>query len=188
MATLDQGGYGAQLSSAKVNTGLMRSITIPLKAANHSADSDPSLTSGVSEFTLDGSTETIAFSFLLPADYDGRRNVSGELYPGDVLKVRVLAIATTTATNTLEIDDIRYWRDAGTAVVDPTLSTAQGASQTVAITAMDFYEFDLNGLSLLAGDAVTITLGCTIAGNNILVRGIEVMYRGHLITTEETRR
>lgn len=195
MALLDQGSYGAQLSSAATFTGIIRTIPVPLTAITidgTSATLDSTDTSapnaGALQITLANSDNTAMIAVMLPDDYDERSYDTDDLYPGDTLKLRVLAKATTTTTNTLAIDDIVYTRDGDAALTDPTLSTAQSTAQTVSASAYDIYEFDLSGLGLRACDAVTVTLGTTIAGDNILVRGVSLVYRGHIITTDNTRR
>lgn len=196
MALLDQGSYGAQLSSAATFTGVLKSITIPINSLVFDGTGSPAVdatdtsapNSGSLQASLANSDNTVGFSVVLPGDYDSRTYDTDDLYPGDTLKVRVLAVSATAA-ETLEIDDIVYTREGATAATDPTLSSAQSASQTVALTTYDVYEFDLSGLGLYAGDAVSIHLGCTVAGGGtIVIRGIELVYRGHIVNTDSTRR
>lgn len=190
----------SQLNNIGTGQGFLRTIPIPLGSTTNNSVT-VALSSGILAATMDNSGDTIAANITLPMDYDSSARgattaqVDGRAYPGDHLALLVDCIATTTTTNTLEIDDIRYWRPTigtqtgGTAVVDPTLSSAQSASQTISASTFARYTFPLHGLSLKPGDNVTVTLGCTIAANNILVRGLSWEYRSNLVyTTEALRR
>lgn len=196
----DKAQFLSQVSDIRTGSGFLRDIVLPLGAVTWAGTGTPAatLSSGILVVTLGNSDNTGAIGLSLPGDYDGSARgvtaavVNNKEFPGDHLELLVDAIATTTTTNTLEIDDIRYWRPystypgftaAGTAVVDPTLTSAQSASQTVSASVFKRYSFPLHGLGLRPQDAVTITLGSTIAGNNILVRGVTLRYRSNLRLT-----
>lgn len=168
--------------------GLRKSVNIPLTAPTLGG-TGPAVTnsSGVQILTLGNSDNVATFAFPVPIDYDQRAYNSNDTWKGDRITVRIFAQATTTTTNTLEIDDVKIWSLAGTAVEDPTLPTGASA-QTISASAFTFYDYDLTNLGLVPGDVVSIQIGCTIAGNNVLVRGIQVLYPGRIEATDRSNR
>lgn len=194
----ERAAQGARMSPANFNSlaqlippgrGWYQNMPIPLEAVTWNSVT-VALASGVIAGTMDDSGDTGAINIVLPGNYDQVK---------DSMRLNVFAIATTTTTNTLEIDDLRYWRPyatdgtgtviaAGTAVVDPTLTSAQTASQTISASVFKKYTYSLNSIGLRPYDCVTITLGCTIAGDNVLVRGLNLEYCASLVMAAKSLR
>lgn len=131
--------------------------------------------SGMVRLIFDDSGEVARFNFMVPLDYDAN---------SDALKLVVSARALTTTTNTLEIDTVLRWAPGDTSVDSITVPTG-GASQVIVPDVQAKYSFDLSGMDLNPGEAITIELGCTIAGNNVKVNAAELCYRSSLVAFVE---
>lgn len=186
MALLDQGHFGAQLSTASVNTGIIRERPIPL-GDTLVAGTAAQLAVNNNMPTIALTATTINFSFVVPFDYDDRPFNANDLYSGDYCRIRVLARGG--ASSTLALTSVVRCRGGVSTESTLTLSTAQTTAQTVVarVSGFSVLNYDISSLGLRAGDVLSITM--TSAGANPTnVVGVSVMYRGHIVTTDSTDR
>jgi len=117
-------------------------------------------------------------TFVIPRDYDQQT---------DELKLRVLASQLTVSTdNDVQLDMQVYKKRAGAALSADLNPTPPG---TVLSTTEQWIEFDLGQNSWLRDDVAQIVLITNGAndtdGEEILIHGVELVYRSTLVSDEE---
>ena len=155
----------------------MREKQIPLVACISTGASAPALSSNVVVVTFDADDESITLPFQVPLDYD--ESV-------DELAVILTALLTTgdlsAATNyiTLDLDQVKYVRPGGTAVVDLS-SDVTGDDQDVDDVTIAQYTWDLSDLGLKPGDVLSIEIDAQETGTAVAtIYGAAMRYRSDL--------
>jgi hypothetical protein len=177
-AMMTAGNFNRVAVKVSPGSGWFHTIPIQLGGVVWSSVT-PALTTGALEAVMNNSGDNAAIGFIVPGNYDQNK---------DKLRLVVNAISTDATGNTLEIGDVRYWRDGAAAVADPSLSSTQDDSQTIIAATMEKYTFDLSSLGLKPYDSVTITLDCTVGGTSITIRGLAVEYCGSLVNADPSLR
>lgn len=178
MPGLTEGNFNRNANDLSVGPGVLRSV--PLHLPNLTVSGATLTDTNIqTQLLLDNSAEYFLIPWTVPLDYNAGDYDSADSYPSDYLAVVVTAIATTTTTNTIDIDSVYTAKlaDANGTMDAVTLNTAIDADLVVSASAVARYKLELYDMGLEPGDVVNIAVGCTIAGNNILVLGAELQYR-----------
>lgn len=176
MSRFDSQHLLEQLAEINPTPGIWRDIPTPVGSYYGAASTANA--NGMAYRVFDGSSDVLRVEFMVPLDYD---------QASDDIKIIVLARAVTTLTNTLEIDTVNYWRPDASAVASPT-APAGVASQIISSANLVKYTFDLSGIGLRPGDAVSAELGGTISADEVRVYAATPRYRSSIVAYNQSDR
>ncbi len=158
--------------------GFLREKQIPLTACVATGASDAALSSNMIVITFDADDESVTIPVTVPLDYDESN---------DAIAVVLTALLTTgdmsagTNTITLDFDQVIRAR-AGESAVDDMSSDVTSDAQLVDDEAVADYLFDMSGLTLRAGDVISVEIDAQEAGTAVAtIYAVKILYRSDLV-------
>ena len=182
---MNEANFLARLAWLVTGDGFLREKQIPLNGCIATGASAAALSSNTILITLDDDDESITVPVVVPLDYDETN---------DALAVVLTALLTTgdmsaeTNTITIDLDQVKRARPGETAVDDLTTDVTSDA-QSIDDDAIANYVFDLSGLSLQAGDVLSVEIDAQEGGTAIaVVYAAKILYRSDIVAYDSDER
>lgn len=177
-----------RLSGLITGDGFIREVPIPLTACVATGASAAALSSNMLVITFDADNESISVPFTVPLDYDESQ---------DKLAVVLTALLTTGDKSaesnivSLDLDQVFRARPGELKAVTPLDMSALVTSDAQSVDDVDVeqYVFDLSGLGMKPGDALTIEIDAQETGTAVAtVYGAAIRYRSDIVAYDENQR
>lgn len=179
---MNQANFLKQLEGLITGDGFLREKQIPLTACVATGASAAALSSNVLCITFDADDESVSVPVTVPLDYDESK---------DALAVVITAELTTGDASSnkieLDLDQVKRARP-GSAASDDLTASVTSDSQNVAVTVAN-YVFDLSGLSLQAGDVLTVEIDAQETGTAVAtIYAAKIWYRSDIVAFDSDER
>ena len=182
---MNEGNYLKRLEGLVTGDGFLREKQVPLNGCIATGASTAALSSNTILITLDDNDESITIPVVVPLDYDESN---------DALAVVLTALLTTgdasAGTNiiTIDLDQVKRAR-IGSSAVDDLTSSVTGDAQSIDDVAIADYVFDLSGLSLRGGDALSVEIDAQETGTAVaVVYAAKILYRSDIVAFDQDDR
>lgn len=182
---MNEGNFLKQLDGLITGDGFLREKQIPLNACIATGASTAALSSNTILITLDDNDESITIPVVVPLDYDETN---------DALAVVLTALLTTGDASvgsniiTIDFDQVKRARPGESAVDDLTSSVTSDA-QSIDDVAIADYVFDMSGLSLRAGDVLSVEIDAQETGTAVsVVYAAKILYRSDIVAFDSDDR
>ncbi len=182
---MNEANFLKRLEGFITGDGFLREKQIPLNGCIATGASAAALSSNTILITLDDDNESITVPVVVPLDYDESN---------DALAVVLTALLTTGDKSggsniiTIDFDQVKRAR-LGESSVDDLSSDVTSDAQSIDDEAIADYVFDLSGLSLRAGDALSVEIDAQETGTAVaVVYAAKILYRSDIVAFDSDKR
>ena len=169
------------------STTLLREVPVPLSSLIASGASATALSSNVAIVTLDADNESVSFPIRVPWDYDADRD---KLAVGLVCRLTTGDMSGEAEYVALDLDQVNVARMGESDVTDLSSSVTSN-SQNPDDEAITEYVWDLSGLGIKPGDALTVEIDAQSTGSStpaVTVYGAFFRYASDIVAYDKDTR